>query len=75
MDGIKALFSDAHGVLAFLIIISATVLTAMKIMTVEQWTSLAEVVFGAFAVAHVGSAVSSAIKARGAAQPAQKVAS
>ncbi len=49
MDGIKNLFSSEHGIFGILLIVGATVLCILKIMTVEDWKSFAQVIFVAYA--------------------------
>lgn len=62
MQGIQNLLSDSHGVFAFLMLIAATILAVMKIMTIDQFEDFAKFVFGAFTVAHVGVSVAGALK-------------
>jgi hypothetical protein len=52
MDAIKNLFSNEHGLIMLLLIIGATVLTAVGKMTVDQWTSYSQWIFGIFMGGH-----------------------
>lgn len=45
MTAIKDLFASERGFLTLGIIIAATVLAAMAVMTVDQWTSFVQFIF------------------------------
>lgn len=62
MDGIKNLLSSEHGVFGVLLIVGATTLCGLKIMTIDDWKSFAQVIFGTFAIAHVGVSAANAFK-------------
>lgn len=51
-DGLKELFSTAHGVMMLLLIIAATILCAIKIMPLDEWKSFAQIIFATFAGTH-----------------------
>ena len=51
MQAVKDLFASERGFLTLAIIISATVLAALAVMTVDQWTSFVQFIF----VTYVGS--------------------
>lgn len=65
MDSIKALMSSEHGLFAILLVIASAVLVGLGKMTTDQWTSFSEWVFGIFAGAHTGVALSGAIRPTG----------
>jgi Ni,Fe-hydrogenase I cytochrome b subunit len=70
MDAFKNLFSNEHGFVMFLLIIGATVLTAVGKMTVDQWTTYSQWIFGIFMGGHaVMSAADSIGNARSNAAP------
>jgi hypothetical protein len=52
MQGLKDLLSTEHGIFGVLLIIAATVLCALGIMTIDDWKSFAQVIFVTFAGAH-----------------------
>lgn len=65
MDGIKNLLSSEHGIFGVLLIVGATVLCALKIMTVEDWKNFAQVIFVTFAGAHAIVSGANSIATRG----------
>ena len=70
MDALKNLFSNEHGFVMLLLIIGATVLTAVGKMTVDQWTTYSQWIFGIFMGGHaVMSAADSISSARASAAP------
>lgn len=48
MTAIKDLFSSERGFFALTIVIAATVLTALTRMTIDQWTTFVELIFGTY---------------------------
>jgi hypothetical protein len=70
MDVIKNLLSSEHGLVGVLLIVAATVLTALGKMTVDQWTSYSQIVFATYVGGHAAITVGESIASRGAAHPA-----
>lgn len=68
-DGLKALLGDAHGLLALLIILGATVLVVLKIMPLDEWENFVKWIFTAFAGTHAIVSGVNALSARKASQP------
>jgi hypothetical protein len=49
MDALKLLFSDPKGLTGIGLIIAATVLAALGLMTIAEWTSFSQWIFGIYA--------------------------
>jgi hypothetical protein len=52
MDGLWKLLSSEHGIFGILLIVAATVLCALGVMSVADWKGFAQVIFATFAGAH-----------------------
>lgn len=49
MDALKSLLSDGKGLIGIGLIIAATVLAALGQMTIAEWTSFSQWIFGIYA--------------------------
>jgi len=62
MTGIISLLSSDHGIFSVLLVIAATVLCALGIMTIADWENFTKFVFATFGVTTVGVSVAGALK-------------
>lgn len=69
MDALKSILSNEHSLFGLLLIVAATVLTALGIMPVAQWTSYSQWIFGIYVGGHTAISVGSAFAGRPAAAP------
>ena len=70
MDVIKNLLSSAHGLVAVLLIAGATVLTGLGKMTIDQWTSYSQWIFGIFVGGHAVISAADSFSGKSNAPPA-----
>jgi hypothetical protein len=59
---LKDLFASERGLLALALIICATVLAALAVLTPDQWIGFVEFVFGAYVVGKTTTGVTQIIK-------------
>ena len=64
MGAITDLLGSERGLFAILLIIGATVLTAMGKMTVDSWQSFAQIIFGTYVAGKTASSVTGLLTAR-----------
>lgn len=72
MDGIKNLLSSEHGLFGALLIVAATVLCGMRIMTVSEWREFAQIIFVAYSGTHAIVASATAFSRPKTGQPEPK---
>lgn len=70
MDALKSIFSNEHSLFVLLLILGATVLTALGVMPIAQWTSYSQWIFGIYMGGHAAISVGGAIAGRSTAQKA-----
>lgn len=59
--GFLDLFKSERGIILLLLLVASTVLTAIGRMTVDQWTTFNEIVFGAYVVGKSATGVAAII--------------
>lgn len=67
MGAVTDLFKSERGLLCLLIIIGGTVLAALDRMTVDQWTTFIQWIFGTYVVGKTATGVAAMISAKPAA--------
>jgi hypothetical protein len=57
MGALTDLWKSERGLLCLVIIVAATVLTGLERMTVEQWTTFVELIFGTYVVGKTATGI------------------
>ncbi len=69
MQGLKNLFSDAHGLAMLMLITAASVLAGTGKMTIDQWTAFSQWIFAAWMGGHAVITATSAFAGRNSSAP------
>lgn len=65
MDGIKQILDSQHGIMGIGLITAATVLTAIGVLSIDDWKSYTQLIFGITAGTHAIVSTGNAIANRG----------